>query len=135
AAPSSAPKPPPTHVRVAWLGDSHGAADLWSGPLRAALQARFGDGGPGFVHVGYKASRHEQVKVELKGRWAATPQQPSVGTRTGDGVFGLGGVLLSGSDDGPRVTLTVTDPALPAALDWDLCYKLGSPRDELEIGA
>jgi lysophospholipase L1-like esterase len=43
-----------THVRVAWLGDSHGAADMWSGPLRAALQAKFGDGGPGFVHVGYK---------------------------------------------------------------------------------
>jgi lysophospholipase L1-like esterase len=53
--------------------------------------------------------------------------------RTGDGVFGLGGVLLSGAEDGPRAILTVTDPALPPALTWDLCYKAGSPQDEIRV--
>src|SRR5579871_2367930 len=33
------------HVRVYWMGDSHGQADFWSGAVRDALQARFGDGG------------------------------------------------------------------------------------------
>ncbi len=122
-----------THVRVAWLGDSHGASDLWSGPLRAALQARFGDGGPGFVHVGYKGYRHDGMTIEVKGRWAVEPRQPALGTRTGDGVFGLGGVLLAGSAEGPRARITVADPALPPELSWDLCYKLASPRDELGV--
>jgi lysophospholipase L1-like esterase len=122
-----------THVHVAWLGDSHGAADLWSGPLRAALQAKFGDGGPGFVHVGYKAYRHEGIHIEVKGRWAVHPHAPSTPVRTGDGVFGLGGVLFAGSADEPHTTLTVTDTALPPGLNWDLCYKLASEHDELEV--
>jgi lysophospholipase L1-like esterase len=120
-------------VRIAWLGDSHGASDLWSGPLRAVLQARFGDGGPGFVHVGYKAYRHEGMKIEVKGRWSVEPKGPSTALRTGDGVFGVGGVLLAGSSDGPRATLSVTDPALPPTLLWDLCYKPISPHDEVEL--
>ena len=120
-------------MRVAWLGDSHGAADLWSGPLREALQKRFGDGGPGFVHVGYKAARHEQVRSEIKGKWATTPKGPSTAVRTGDGIFGLGGVLLTGSAEGPRTTITVTNAALPPALTWDLCYKLDSAHDEIQL--
>jgi lysophospholipase L1-like esterase len=123
-----------SHVRVAWLGDSHGAADLWSGPLRAALQARFGDAGPGFVHVGYKSYRHENIRLEIKGRWAVHPKGPSTAVRTGDGVFGLGGVLLAGSADEPHATLTVADAALPSTLQWDLCYKLGGAQDEIQIG-
>jgi lysophospholipase L1-like esterase len=122
-----------SHVRVAWLGDSHGAADLWSGPLRAALQTRFGDAGPGFVHVGYKAYRHEGMRVEIQGRWAPTPRGPATPLHTADGVFGLGGVLLSGSEDGPRASLTVTDPGLPQTLQWDLCYKPATERDELSV--
>jgi lysophospholipase L1-like esterase len=121
------------HVRVAWLGDSHGASDLWSGPLRTALQTRFGDGGPGFVHVGYKSYRHEAIRLENKGKWAVRPKGPSTAVRTGDGVFGLGGILLAGFSEGPRAALTVTDTALPPALTWDLCYKLGSTRDEFQL--
>ena len=121
------------HVRLAWLGDSHGASDLWSGPLRDALQSRFGNGGPGFVHLGYKSYRHDGIRPEIRGRWAVSPRGPSTAVRTGDGVFGLGGVLLAGSEDGPRAGLTVTDPTAPPALSWDVCYKLGSPRDEFQL--
>lgn len=123
------------HVRVVWLGDSHGAADLWSGPLRAALQARFGDGGPGYVHVGYKANRHEQMKVEIKGHWAVHPRGPSTAVRTGDGTFGLGGVLVSGAEDGARVTLAVADRGLPPTLAWDFCYKPTTDHDEIQLSA
>jgi lysophospholipase L1-like esterase len=122
-----------SHVRVAWLGDSHGAADMWSGPLRAALQAKFGDGGPGFVHVGYKAYRHEGVRTEIKGRWAVRPRGPSTSVRTGDGVFGLGGIMLAGSAEEPRASVTLTDEALPATVHWDLCYKLVAAQDELSV--
>ena len=121
------------HVRLAWLGDSHGASDLWSGPLREWLQAHFGNGGPGFVHLGYKSYRHDGIRHEVRGRWAVSPKGPATAVRTGDGVFGLGGVLLAGSEDGPRAGLTVTDPGAPPALTWDVCYKLGSPRDEFQL--
>lgn len=121
------------HVRLAWLGDSHGASDLWSGPVRDALQIRFGNGGPGFVHLGYKSYRHDGIRHEVSGRWAVSPRGPSTAVRTGDGVFGLGGVLLAGSEDGPRAGLTVTDPRAPSTLSWDVCYKLGSPRDEFQL--
>jgi lysophospholipase L1-like esterase len=124
-----------SHVRVAWLGDSHGASDLWSGPLRSALQARFGDAGPGFVHVGYKSYRHEGMHIEIAGRWGPTPKGPSTPLRTGDGTFGVGGVLYTGTADGPHTTLTVTDAGLPPALKWDLCYKASSPRDEISVAA
>ncbi len=122
-----------THVRVAWLGDSHGASDLWSGPLRAALQARFGNGGLGFVHVGYKAYRHDGVKLEAKGRWAVEPRAPSTAVRTGSGVFGLGGVVYVGSAESPHESLTVNDPTLPPTLQWDLCYRMDSPHDEIDL--
>lgn len=121
------------HVRVAWLGDSHGAADLWSGPLRDALQKRFGDGGPGFVHVGYKSYRHDGIRLDIRGKWATTPRGPSTGVKTGDGIFGLGGVLLWGNPGGPAAGLTVTDSALPASLTWDLCWKPTSRDDELRV--
>lgn len=123
----------PAHVRIAWLGDSHGAADLWSGPLREALQARFGNGGPGFVHLGYKSYRHEGIKLEIRGKWATTPKNPATGVRAGDGIFGLGGVLLTGNAEGPRAAITVTDAALPPSLSWDLCYKLAARQDELQV--
>lgn len=121
------------HVRVAWFGDSHGASDLWSGPLREALQARFGAAGPGFLHLGYKSYRHEGVKVDIRGRWAPRPKGPSTIVHTADGVFGLGGVLLLPSTDGPQAALTLTDTQLPNTLTWDICTKFGSARDEVKL--
>ena len=45
-------RPEPRVVRILHFGDSHVAADFWTGDLRALLQARFGDGGPGYVMPG-----------------------------------------------------------------------------------
>ena len=39
-------------VRILQYGDSHTASDLGVAVFRRALQARFGDGGRGFVSVG-----------------------------------------------------------------------------------
>jgi lysophospholipase L1-like esterase len=121
------------HVRIAWLGDSHGAADLWTAPLREALQKRFGNAGPGFVHVGYKSYRHEGVHLEIHGKWATTPKGPSTGVKTKDGIFGLGGVLLWGNPGGPNAGFTLTDTTLPSALSWDLCWKPEARDDELRV--
>lgn len=123
------------HVRVAWLGDSHGASDFWSGALRTALQKRFGNGGPGFVNVGNKGYRHDGVKMEIGGKWRPRPKGASTVLPTGDGIFGLGGFLMIGQEGGPRSLMTIPaqDPPLPAALTWDLCYKLATKKDEIEV--
>lgn len=123
------------HVRIAWLGDSHGASDFWSGALRSALQKRFGNGGPGFVNVGHKGYRHDGVKMEIGGKWRAHPRGASTVLPTGDGIFGLGGFLMISEEGGARslFKLPAQDPPLPATLTWDLCYKLATRKDELEV--
>lgn len=120
-------------MRVAWLGDSHGAADFWSGTLRSALQKRFGSGGVGFVNVGSKSYRHDAVTMDVKGTWKISPKGPSTTLVTGDGVFGLSGMLLTGVDDNPRATLTITESPLPPSLRWDLCYRLNGKSDEIRV--
>jgi lysophospholipase L1-like esterase len=123
------------HVRVAWLGDSHGASDFWSGAFRAVLQKRFGNGGPGYVTVGHKGYRHDGVKMEISGTWRPRPKGASTVIPTGDGMFGLGGFLMIGQEGGARTTfkLPTQDPPLAAALSWDLCYKPATKKDDIEI--
>jgi lysophospholipase L1-like esterase len=121
------------HVRVVWLGDSHGAADFWSGALRAALQRRFGDGGHGFVHLGYRAYRHDRVTTSVDGKWRMTPRQPAARVLTGDGIFGLGGIRFSPEGGPARAQLQVADEAPLRRLVWDLCFRLNAPTDELAV--
>ena len=123
------------HVRVVWLGDSHGAADIWSGALRTALQKRFGNGGAGFVHIGLRGYRHDGIKHEVPGKWLTRPRGPATSIAQGDGIFGLGGVLMYSDEPGPRAAITIADqPApLPPSLTWDLCYRLGSAKAEITV--
>jgi len=121
------------HVRILWLGDSHGQADFWTGALRDVLQKRFGKAGPGFVHVGWKAYRHDGVRLSIDRKWSIKPKQPAASWKTGDGVFGLGGVLTSGPAGSGKVNVRVTDEGLSGRLAWDLCYRLRSKSDELEV--
>ncbi len=121
------------HVRILWLGDSHGQADFWTGALRDVLQKRFGKAGPGFVHVGWKAYRHDGVRLSTDEKWTIKPKAPATSSRTGDGVFGLGGVVTTGPAGSGKARLHVTDEGLSGRLSWDVCYRLRSPADELEI--
>lgn len=118
------------HVRIAWLGDSHAAADYWTGAARDLLQKRFGDGGPGYVNVGYKGSRHDGIGIDFTGKWAVRPKAPSTTKPTADGIFGLGGVLARPTADSPRATLGMTGAS--GKLVWDVCTKLGA-HDELRV--
>lgn len=72
ARPSTEPQAAPRITRILHFGDSHVAADYWTGELRALLQARFGDAGPGLVMPGkpWKFFRHARAK-SLGGKgWA-----------------------------------------------------------------
>jgi lysophospholipase L1-like esterase len=85
----------PGPVRVLQYGDSHTAADEFSGELRMLLQQSFGNGGSGFSFAGkpWKGYRRRDVKTGSTDGWYTH----GLVTREGDGVYGLGGVAMSAS--------------------------------------
>lgn len=121
------------HVRVLWLGDSHGQADFWTGRVRTILQKRFGSGGPGFVHIAYKGYRHDGVDLQSKDKWVTRPKGPATGLSTFDGVFGLGGLLTSTDVAGADAGVEIRDGSLPKKLHWDLCYRFNKPGESIRV--
>ena len=123
------------HVRILWVGDSHGQADFWSGQLRRLLAERFGGGGPGFVHMGYKNYRHDGLKLDIHGKWRMRPKKPVDPRRQDDGVFGLGGLMMSGYADAPRVQLALSEPLRGELARYDICYRFHDEHDALAYAA
>ena len=80
-------------TRIVQLGDSHTANDLWTGALRRRLQARFGDGGHGFVIPGrpWSSYRHLDVIHSSNAQWKVSRLRPA---ETSVEAFGLGGVYM-----------------------------------------
>jgi lysophospholipase L1-like esterase len=91
-------------VRVIQFGDSHTAADVFTGALRTLFQQKFGDGGAGFQYAGYPFAGyriHGTRRAQSTG-WTA------LGTHLadiGDGKVGMGGVSLSTNAAGNWVSL------------------------------
>lgn len=91
-------------VRVIQFGDSHTAADVFTGALRTLFQGKFGDGGAGFSFAGYPFAGyhiHGTKRAQSTG-WLA------LGTHLndiGDAMVGMGGVSLSTEAAGNWVSL------------------------------
>jgi lysophospholipase L1-like esterase len=94
-------------VRVTHFGDSHAVADMWTGPVRAGLQARFGDGGRGFVLAGRPWASHWQSHLTNSsvGRWRVDSLRGGLD----DGWFGPGG--CSAAAEGGRPSFSVAGGA------------------------
>ena len=86
----------PGLVPVLQFGDSHTAADLWTGQLRRRFQARFGDAGPGLLLPArpWRGYPHPGVREAFNHAWPAS----SLREREGDGLVGLAGAALSLAD-------------------------------------
>ena len=91
-------------VRVIQFGDSHTAADVFTGALRTLFQGKFGDGGAGFSFAGYPFAGyhiHGTKRAQSTG-WTV------IGTHLndiGDAMVGMGGVSLSTEAAGNWVSL------------------------------
>ena len=96
------------HVRIAVFGDSNLTMDFPTGHLRRALQARFGDGGHGFVALGKPWShyRHMDVRHDVVSGWRAYAVTTSP---TGDGLYGLAGIAVENRWQG-ATTFVATAP-------------------------
>jgi len=103
-------------ARVVLYGDSHTAGSSFPGTLRARLQARFGDGGPGFV-LPARPFPHYRVSgctVQSGGAWDAlrvTARARRLDRR------GLAGVVLA-ANDGAWGELRL--PRAPSDAAWAL---------------
>jgi lysophospholipase L1-like esterase len=92
----------PVHI-IQW-GDSHTAADDFTGGLRDAFQERFGNGGSGFSLAGHPFPGYRRFDAHGGG----TPLWRTEGGRAGngDGWFGLGGIGIVADRPGQSVFLT-----------------------------
>jgi lysophospholipase L1-like esterase len=94
----------PASLHILHYGDSHTAADDWTGTLRYLFQTKFGDGGPGYSLAGhpYRGYRRLDLRSWSSRGWYS---DGLVG-RSGDGRYGLGGVSLTTARAGETVTLS-----------------------------
>jgi len=96
---------------VLQFGDSHTAADMFTGEARRVFQEQFGNGG-----IGYSYAGHPFAGYRILG--SARSQSPGWKTQgnkfldLGDGQTGLGGISISTARAGEWVTLDTTCAAL-----------------------
>ncbi|MDP2316636.1 MAG: GDSL-type esterase/lipase family protein, partial [Pseudomonadota bacterium] len=115
-------------ARAAHYGDSTIAADGITSTVRARLQARFGDGGPGYLSAGMdpRWSMRRDVTIGRNGEWETV----SLLLGGGGGRYGYGGIVSTALADG---YLTITAPkgadGNPTPMHrFELWYQAGAER-------
>jgi lysophospholipase L1-like esterase len=119
-------------VRISYLGDSVTADDLITNFLRESLQAKFGDGGPGFVYAAppHEFCRQRAAKRTLGGDWnvhgvSASPPR--------DRLMGLGGSSADTVDG--KLKLAVPTATLATADVYYLAQPAGGALEVATPGA
>ena len=119
-------------LRILVYGSSSVATDRYTGYLRAYLQHRFGDGGPGFVALVplWRWHRHEEVALSGRG-WTIEHALRKSGRL--DGLYGLLGASASANRQGARLELKLKkEPPATRVEVW----ALGQPGGgHVEIGS
>lgn len=95
----------PSNIHILHYGDSHTAADEWTGFLRALFQNRFGDGGSGWTHAGRPWTSFR--RLDLRSNGSQGWYSDGLAGRSGDGMYGLGGVSMTTTRPRESVTLEV----------------------------
>jgi lysophospholipase L1-like esterase len=125
----SAPGP----VRVLWLGDSHTYADFLTHAVRRLLQQRYGNGGPGFIHLGLGRYRHGAAISRASGPWRQEPSPASRSSPSEDGVFGLAGIRAVPERANARARVELVKNAVAGQARWRLMYRLPSARASFRV--
>ncbi len=91
-----------TTVTILHIGDSHIAADRFSGGLREQFQSRFGDAGRGMLTPGLYLARG--VKFDRGGKWKV-----ALSTADPNGPYGVTGAKLTANKRDAWLRLTTKD--------------------------
>ena len=99
-------------LTILQIGDSHTAADYFTGEVRRLLQKRFGDGGPGYIFAGrpHPGVRSAAMTVSASGGWTYAALQKSDSAER----FHLSGFDAETSHAGETLTF-----AAPGAAPYD----------------
>lgn len=126
-------------VAITQFGDSHTAADFFTGKLRDSLQARVGNAGIGWVTpINVRGQRHAEVTWRSQG-WNV------VSSRTvSDRPFPMGGYIASPEKGEAAIELALTHPEKSAGL-WEIrmvmkarnseAISLRNEREQLNVPA
>jgi lysophospholipase L1-like esterase len=98
------------NLHILHFGDSHTAADEWTGFLRALFQHRFGDGGSGYSYAGKPWNSYR--RLDLRSSASRGWYSDGLAGRQGDGLYGLGGVSISTTRPGESVSLEASCDSL-----------------------
>ena len=91
-------------TRILQFGDSHTAADMFTGRMRSLFQVHFGNGGAGFSYAGHPFAGYRILGTSR----AQSPGWVSEGvhfTQIYDTRLGLGGVANTSTRSGETITL------------------------------
>lgn len=99
---------PPVHI-IQW-GDSHTASDDWVNTMRVAFQARYGKGGPGFIHAGRPFRGYR--RFDALGTQTLGWKTEGVMALRGDQFQGLSGLSITSRAAGQTVTLKASGELL-----------------------
>jgi lysophospholipase L1-like esterase len=91
-------------LRVLQFGDSHTAADMFTGEARRVFQEQFGNGGIGYSYAGHPFAGY-RILGSARSQTAGWKTQGNKFQQLGDGQTGLGGISISAARAGERVTL------------------------------
>ncbi len=97
-------QPAASTIRILQFGDSHTAADIFTGAMRAHLQQQFGDGGLGFQFPGHPFAGYN-LAGSLRSQSAGWLTEGNHFTALGDGDLGLGGISIATEQPGQSITL------------------------------
>ena len=90
-------------VHIVHFGDSHTAADEWTGALRDDLKEKFGDGGSGFSLAGRPFLGYR--RFDARGGGTTLWHSDGFRSASGDGLLGLGGMSITSDRAGQSVYL------------------------------
>ncbi len=91
-------------VRILQFGDSHTAADIFTGAMRAHMQTQFGDGGLGFQFPGHPFAGYHLAGSQ-RSQTSGWSTEGNRFTALGDGDLGLGGISIEAERPGETMTL------------------------------
>jgi lysophospholipase L1-like esterase len=98
---------PDATIRILQFGDSHTAADYYTGAVRDLLQSRFGNGGLGYQFPGHPFAGY-RLAGSSRSQTSGWVTDGNHFTHLGDGYAGLGGLSIETDRPNESVTLSTT---------------------------
>ncbi len=116
-------------LTILQIGDSHTAADYFTGELRRILQKRFGDGGPGYIDVGkpHPGVRSAAMNISASSGWTYSALQKSDDSAR----FHLSGFDAQAAHSGETLTFASAEPISYDRIDVEVVT--GPGRGDIDI--